>query len=762
MVLRVTRGLLSPYPLFSGFLRTFSLGRGISVHVSLFLYDCSLWTEGGNGEDMKKSVLGLVVALLCMSGNVMAQSNEREVLIDKIVNQSLNQMSRVKMIQLAKEYTDELDPIEAEAAIYAISQQLARPIVAKSYSNLTEEQLKEVLRFMRSDAYHRISSDGVAESLGLYLFVDMMGYMVYTEYARILGVQPSSTSWKPFVSPLNDKEYSSLVDDYIELTGALSVFDKVMPQIKEKLKQEMDVNTAGMMTSMIKRMQKYYPVYYKAALIEYVSKEQLQEVVDFYSRPYMIEVSKAAKGTMMSLPDEVMKDSEALEKMMLRYFENNADMSSVVHAYIARLPYMPVCNRVNEIFPVRTLAMKKKATYTGQTRDGLAHGKGVLTDKKGVRYSGDFKEGKRHGLITTYLLSGDSVSQVWANDKLLKEQNTDLAKHASHYKDEVMGYGYNTTEDGREEGFFIDGSLEGYGKRTKNGVKEEGWFDDGGLTKGRIIDNSAHDKNVQFEGELLKGLVSEIRKGTTRIDAKTNGKKTTRIKTGTLVDGVMHGIGSWEYEENGYTQHDEGCFAYDKLYGKGSRTRKWNKESRVENYDGEFFAGKYQGQGVETATWTTDNGTNYKRTVSGHFNQGKPEGEICFKEEVGNIPLFSDGRGWLFTYYGIQYAIFTDSFSITINGTVANDKLIGEAEITLSNGDYYKGIFKNGEFKEGVVRKTNSDRSVYEGDMKNGKYEGQGKLTYSNGNSDEGTFMYGTCIDGVHKDKRGKVLWKIR
>ena len=721
---------------------------------------------------MKKSVLGLVVALLCMSGNVMAQSNEREVLIDKIVNQSLNQMSRVKMIQLAKEYTDELDPIEAEAAIYAISQQLARPIVAKSYSNLTEEQLKEVLRFMRSDAYHRISSDGVAESLGLYLFVDMMGYMVYTEYARILGVQPSSTSWKPFVSPLNDKEYSSLVDDYIELTGALSVFDKVMPQIKEKLKQEMDVNTAGMMTSMIKRMQKYYPVYYKAALIEYVSKEQLQEVVDFYSRPYMIEVSKAAKGTMMSLPDEVMKDSEALEKMMLRYFENNADMSSVVHAYIARLPYMPVCNRVNEIFPVRTLAMKKKATYTGQTRDGLAHGKGVLTDKKGIRYSGDFRKGKRHGLITTYSLSGDSARHVWADDKVLAAYNTDLLKPAATYKGKAMGYGYKTTLTGREEGYFIDGELCGQGKATSGEIVKEGRFVGGSLVEGRIIDKSTTDKIVQFEGELFNdGLMYEIRKGSTKIVTKKDGKKTAAIKTGTFVNREMHGMGSWEYGEDGYSWCEEGYFAYDELYGKGHRTRKWDKDNTTEVYDGDFFAGKYQGQGVKKRTFTDKNLT-YIQITEGIFHEGNLKGDMIFDELITDIAFETKSTYWYFARFGfeIRHGAYhrpigetgLDSLTIHIKGTVTNGKLNGEAEIILSNGDYYKGIFKNGEFKEGTARITYSNRSVYEGDMKNGKYEGQGKLTYSNGNSDEGTFMYGTCIDGAHKDKRGKVLWKIR
>ena len=162
-------------------------------------------------------------------------------------------------------------------------------------------------------------------------------------------------------------------------------------------------------------------------------------------------------------------------------------------------------------------------------------------------------------------------------------------------------------------------------------------------------------------------------------------------------------------------------------------------------------------------TYTDKYDLTYGQTTEGYFHEGNLEGDMVYDELITNI----SPQNWRFTRFGFKINYYaeeatSDSLAIHIKGTVTNDKLNGEAEITISNGDYYKGIFKNGEFKEGVVRQTNSNRSVYEGEMKNGKYEGQGKLTYSNGNYDEGTFMYGTCIDGVCKDKRGRVLWKIR
>ena len=715
---------------------------------------------------MKKSVLGLVVALLCMSGNVMAQSNEREALIDSIVDVSLNQAGRMKMIQGAKECTDETDPITAEATIYIMSQEMLRQILVKSYGGLTDEQLKSVVRYMGSEANRRISSNEVSEGLTLYLLPDMMGCLLSAV---------SGTSWKSEVPSLHDKEYGALVDRYIELTGALSVFDKVMDPLMAKIKQEMGASSARMMTSMMTRIQKNYPAYYKAALVSYVSKEHLQEAIDFYSQPYMLEVQQSAMNLGASLMDGGIKDMEAFAEQMMKFLDGKGkieDTSSVVMDYIARLPYMPVCNKVDSIFPVRTLAVKKKATYTGQTRDGLAHGKGVLTDKKGIRYSGDFRKGKRHGLITTYSLSGDSARHVWADDKVLAAYNTDLLKPAATYKGKAMGYGYKTTLTGREEGYFIDGELCGQGKATSGEIVKEGRFVGGSLVEGRIIDKSTTDKIVQFEGELFNdGLMYEIRKGSTKIVTKKDGKKTAAIKTGTFVNREMHGMGSWEYGEDGYSWCEEGYFAYDELYGKGHRTRKWDKDNTTEVYDGDFFAGKYQGQGVKKRTFTDKNLT-YIQITEGIFHEGNLKGDMIFDELITDIAFETKSTYWYFARFGfeIRHGAYhrpigetgLDSLTIHIKGTVTNGKLNGEAEIILSNGDYYKGIFKNGEFKEGTARITYSNRSVYEGDMKNGKYEGQGKLTYSNGNSDEGTFMYGTCIDGAHKDKRGKVLWKIR
>ena len=707
---------------------------------------------------MKKKIAVMIVAFLGITIGIKAQSNEREILIDKIVGVSLNQLDRVNLIQTVKEYSDEMDPIVAEAVVYTLARQMSRPLVAETYANLTEEQLKEVLRFMRSDTQRRISSSQVSEELSVLLAVDLIGY-----FSAML----SGTSWRPDIPSLNDKEYSAMVDKYLELTGALSLFDDLLKPAMAEIKKEMGASAASMMSSMMKQIQKNYPAYYKSVLVDYVSKEQLQQAVDFYSQPYMLEVQQMAKSRGMSLISENVYDTEDFAKQIEKFLEKNAvieDTSAVVKNYIAQLPYMLVYNGVKPIFPIKTLKMKKGATYTGQTRDGLAHGKGILTDKKGIRYSGDFREGKRHGLITTYYLDGDSARYVWANDKILAECGIDLSKLAPTYKGEAMGYGYKTSLTGKEEGFFIDGSLEGLGKRIESDDKiEEGWFDGGSLKEGRTIDRSNANKIVQFDGEILSDDLfnGTIKVGVTKIVEKKGGKKLVAIKEGTFVNGVMHGMGSWEYGEDGYKKSEEGYFAYDELYGQGHRTRKWDEGNMVETYDGEFLAGKYHGKGVRDFIYTDKYNFTYTQMTKGYFNEGELKGDMEYDELITHL-----SGNWTFTRFGFGLKFYTtatdDSLTIHIKGPVTKDKLNGEVEITLSNGDYYKGVFKNGVFKEGVTRKTNADGSVYEGEMKNGWYEGQGKLTEANGNSDEGIFNSGSCVDGVRKDKRGKVLYKIK
>ena len=70
--------------------------------------------------------------------------------------------------------------------------------------------------------------------------------------------------------------------------------------------------------------------------------------------------------------------------------------------------------------------------------------------------------------------------------------------------------------------------------------------------------------------------------------------------------------------------------------------------------------------------------------------------------------------------------------------------------MTYSNGDVYKGNFKDGkESGNGTMRYKNGN--VYTGSFKNGLPNGQGTLTYANGTKQTGSF-----VDGVYFNKVSK------
>lgn len=68
-----------------------------------------------------------------------------------------------------------------------------------------------------------------------------------------------------------------------------------------------------------------------------------------------------------------------------------------------------------------------------------------------------------------------------------------------------------------------------------------------------------------------------------------------------------------------------------------------------------------------------------------------------------------------------------------------------------TDGSYFEGAFKKGEYDGFGVYKWNKDK-IYEGDWKEGKMHGRGKLSYTNGDCYEGQFYKGK--------KHGKGIFK--
>lgn len=717
----------------------------------------------------KIKLVAFVLGLLFLgSDTLMAQSNSRELLIDSIVNLLSKEMCRVEIVRDAQKLlkkNEALDSMTAEAIVYAANKQKIKVSLTQSYDNLSEEQLMEVMRFIVSEANCRITSKKVREKTGASLCVDIMGH-----WRNIYRGE----SWKPNIPVLKDKEYSALVDTYLDLVGSLSMIHEVIEPYKANLLKRMGPDGTRILPFLIDLVKENFPAYYKDALIDYVSKEQLQGVVDFYSRPYMRELQQHERRIIISISNASMINWDAFDKDSIEHTIVN-DIPTAVQEYIDVSPYIPAYKKVEPLYPVKTLTMKKKCVYAGQTRDGLAHGKGILTDKKGIRYSGDFKKGKRHGVITTYLLNGDSITQVWADDKVMKVQNTDIKKIAPLYKKAYMGYGFGYVDGDKGEGMFIDGSLQGYGKKTSSDgtIIEEGWFESGTLVKGRTMTNYKSSRSVTFDGDFIAQREMSVVVGKVSVMTKKDGKEVKILEKGTLIGGALHGKGSFEYSKGDFYLCDKGCFAYDKLYGKGYRFRKWEDKNSTEVYEGDFYAGKYHGKGAKKYTCTkTEHNLISIQTIVGDFYEGELNGYMEYEECIPNLYHLPDSH-WIFTRMGFEFEYggthrkaerigTTDSLMIYIKGMVANDELNGEAEVTLSNGDYYIGTFEKGKLVKGVARVMNPNKSIYEGEIISGTHSGEGRLTFGDGSYEEGYFLLGKCVYGVKKNRRGVVLSKIK
>jgi hypothetical protein len=88
---------------------------------------------------------------------------------------------------------------------------------------------------------------------------------------------------------------------------------------------------------------------------------------------------------------------------------------------------------------------------------------------------------------------------------------------------------------------------------------------------------------------------------------------------------------------------------------------------------------------------------------------------------------------------GLQNAYDKTTNTMTITSDLNPENYRGTAELIYSNGTYYKGDFKNGQFNgDGAI--VFPDGSKYEGHFVNGAISGQGEYTAVNGDRYEGQF----------------------
>lgn len=106
--------------------------------------------------------------------------------------------------------------------------------------------------------------------------------------------------------------------------------------------------------------------------------------------------------------------------------------------------------------------------YSGQTLNGLRHGKGTYTWRNGNKYEGQWLQDKRHGYGTLYYKNGDKYIGNWTNDMkdgrgVMTTKNGD--QYAGEWKEnKITGKGTFIMSNGdKYVGEFKDGLREGEG-----------------------------------------------------------------------------------------------------------------------------------------------------------------------------------------------------------------------------------------------------------------------------------------------------------
>ena len=356
----------------------------------------------------------------------------------------------------------------------------------------------------------------------------------------------------------------------------------------------------------------------------------------------------------------------------------------------------------------------RKYVYDGEVLNGLPHGKGCLTDRRGTTYEGDFRNGLRHGLIVVKRSGKEPVKQVWVNDKFDKSipagpDMNGVVPKVTLLDGKAFGYGssYDPQNNIVTEGFFIDGKLEGKAKIVASDREETGWYRDGVLGEVHVRWKGGKWKTDDFIGIQKESF----RKGIRRRISKNGSYAYVHI--GEFVNDRLHGKGEYICIEKKDTVSLSGMFKDGYLCGDG----------RIE------MRGAPSVDGMRTVAL-------YK----GEVLKNRPHGKGCEDITVKNLP---DGRLRI-TRYGVSVREYvkTPDAVIKMEGDFVEGLLV-KGKVTVSNGTVMYGRFENGKLAEGRLVKKYSDGSSYEGECLNGKYHGYGRVCYPDGTVYEGMFVNG-------------------
>lgn len=632
---------------------------------------------------MKKLFLALT-AILCLTTFVVtAQNNNaaRKSVVDSIAFGLLNRSSVKNTISKRMSETEGLSNKDAIVLEYC-THKLSSILLEGYMETLSDDELRRLNSLIDSKGYKVMMSPGFWKTYANYLYG---AYLVETG---------------------NKSDFTYVINDERCLAAARMISDECRSILEsvEKITQTTLAAIPNHDTAAIKRVMNSVPCILIKSMMEYMSGAEI-ESVDFAAFA-MLEILDDA--------DLTVKDSTRLVSF-LSELNSDARLLDSVSRYV--MNYRSAPERVDKHIENQKI-VEKKYVYEGPVKDGIPHGRnGVMTDKKGVEYKGDFKNGRRHGLFVVTKPGKEPVTQVWIDDKLQKDIPCEPLRDGEMklpgiYESRLWGYGYIYNSDLKTSmsGFFADGKLNGKGQIKSPDKEMEGVFENGELVNGTILWKSPNWKISKFEGRCVDGVSIGMHN---YVSANGTYRKISR---GAFVDGMLEGRGTVIIHDQKADMIREGVFVKDVMYGEGKVTRTLK---------------------------TSKDGVNEQQIYEGWMAKGVPHGDGVVTITYANLPE----KSIRMTRYGIKISPEGSVDAVVkMEGRFEYGKLV-EGRVTGLNDMMMEGTFKNGVIEEGRLEKKYSDGSRYEGECRNGKYHGYGRLVYSDGTIYEGMFREGYRVD---------------
>lgn len=404
--------------------------------------------------------------------------------------------------------------------------------------------------------------------------------------------------------------------------------------------------------------------------------------------------------------------------------------------------------------------------YVGNFLNGNFHRKGIIYIDGKKTYSGEWKDGQRHGYGKSYY-KGQKLrfEGMWKKDfpysgKIYSNQGKVIFDGLFKDFSGFFPFYENVFFEKLYLGKWKNGKKDGYGILKKfDQLEYKGFWKQGKMSgKGELFKNGFLHYSGDFKEDERDGQgVQYYSNGEVKYEGgwkknKEHGYgeeyKDSEIYKGHWKDGMKDGYGvQWEEcsENENYYKSFSGLWKNNEKNGEGLDYF----ENGMLCYEGEYNELE-EGFGKEFYL-------NGNLRYIGQLKDGRYDGKgklfydnetLCFEGD------FLKGQFYHGTFYDMDGSVHQSycqdgdyyCYGITLSSTHTGG-FIG-----------YRGNFKNGKFHGKGVLFGDENEMEYDGEFKNGKFHGQGTFYRDD---DEHTTISGTFLNGLYFDEEGHCLKKL-